>query len=77
MKFRWSYIGAKYFLLPAAGFFKLPYRVIFGLATLDSLYIYDTESMPPIAIFAGLHYAAITDIAWSVLVTYDLWLAIF
>ncbi|XP_074577446.1 chromatin assembly factor 1 subunit FAS2 [Curcuma longa] len=49
----------------SAGFFKLPYRVIFGLATLDSLYIYDTESMPPIAIFAGLHYAAITDIAWS------------
>ncbi|KAG6470193.1 hypothetical protein ZIOFF_071250 [Zingiber officinale] len=49
----------------SAGFFKLPYRVIFGLATLNSLYIYDTESMPPIAIFAGLHYAAITDIAWS------------
>ncbi|WOK94600.1 chromatin assembly factor 1 subunit [Canna indica] len=49
----------------SAGFFKLPYRVIFALATLNSLYIYDTESMPPIAIFAGLHYAAITDIAWS------------
>ncbi|URE22400.1 Chromatin assembly factor 1 subunit [Musa troglodytarum] len=49
----------------SAGFFKLPYRVIFALATLNSLYIYDTESLPPIAIFAGLHYAAITDIAWS------------
>ncbi|XP_064937645.1 chromatin assembly factor 1 subunit FAS2 homolog isoform X1 [Musa acuminata AAA Group] len=49
----------------AAGFFKLPYRVIFALATLNSLYIYDTESLPPIAIFAGLHYAAITDISWS------------
>ncbi|GLJ54099.1 hypothetical protein SUGI_1158460 [Cryptomeria japonica] len=45
--------------------FKLPYRVVFAIATLNSLYIYDTESSTPIAIFAGLHYAAITDIAWS------------
>ncbi|XP_008798986.1 chromatin assembly factor 1 subunit FAS2 homolog isoform X1 [Phoenix dactylifera] len=47
------------------GFFKLPYRVIFAVATLNSLYIYDTESVHPIAIYAGLHYAAITDVAWS------------
>ncbi|XP_060185680.1 chromatin assembly factor 1 subunit FAS2 isoform X2 [Lycium barbarum] len=45
--------------------FKLPYRLIFAVATLNSLYIYDTESVQPIAIVAGLHYAAITDIAWS------------
>ncbi|KAH9322488.1 hypothetical protein KI387_017127 [Taxus chinensis] len=45
--------------------FKLPYRVVFAIATLNSLYIYDTESSPPIAIFAGLHYAAVTDVAWS------------
>ncbi|XVE86554.1 hypothetical protein DITRI_Ditri18aG0042500 [Diplodiscus trichospermus] len=48
-----------------AGFFKLPYRLVFAVATLNSLYIYDTESVAPIAILAGLHYAAITDIAWS------------
>ncbi|KAM3708650.1 hypothetical protein ACB098_02G113200 [Castanea mollissima] len=48
-----------------AAIFKLPYRLIFAVATLNSLYIYDTESVPPIAILAGLHYAAITDIAWS------------
>ncbi|KAF3438387.1 hypothetical protein FNV43_RR21149 [Rhamnella rubrinervis] len=48
-----------------SGFFKLPYRLIFAVATLNSLYIYDTESIPPIAILAGLHYAAITDISWS------------
>ncbi|XP_006659032.1 chromatin assembly factor 1 subunit FAS2 homolog [Oryza brachyantha] len=47
------------------GFFKLPYRVIFAVATLNSLYVYDTESVAPILIHAGLHYAAITDIAWS------------
>ncbi|WCJ31592.1 Chromatin assembly factor 1 subunit FAS2 [Euphorbia peplus] len=49
----------------SAGFFKLPYRLIFAVATLNSLYIYDTESASPIAILAGLHYASITDIAWS------------
>ncbi|KAF8018945.1 hypothetical protein BT93_H3742 [Corymbia citriodora subsp. variegata] len=49
----------------SAGFFKLPYRIVFAVATLNSLYIYDTESVPPVAVLAGLHYAAITDIAWS------------
>ena len=48
----------------ADGFFKLPYRVVFAVATLNSLYVYDTESVAPILIHAGLHYAAITDIAW-------------
>ncbi|XP_042066678.1 chromatin assembly factor 1 subunit FAS2-like isoform X1 [Salvia splendens] len=45
--------------------FNLPYRLIFAVATLNSLYIYDTESIQPIVIVAGVHYAAITDIAWS------------
>ncbi|XP_027341888.1 chromatin assembly factor 1 subunit FAS2 isoform X2 [Abrus precatorius] len=49
----------------SAGLFKLPYRIIFAVATLNSLYIYDTESTSPIAILAGLHYAAVTDITWS------------
>jgi chromatin assembly factor 1 subunit B len=49
----------------ADGLFKLPYRVVFAVATLNSLYVYDTESVPPILVHAGPHYAAITDIAWS------------
>ncbi|CAK9320251.1 unnamed protein product [Citrullus colocynthis] len=51
--------------LNSAGYFKLPHRVIFAVVTLNSLYIYDTESVVPLAIMAGLHYAAITDVAWS------------
>ncbi|CAJ1937837.1 unnamed protein product [Sphenostylis stenocarpa] len=51
--------------LNSAGLFKLPYRIIFAVATLNSLYIYDTESTSPLAILAGLHYASITDITWS------------
>ncbi|KAG9155082.1 hypothetical protein Leryth_011065 [Lithospermum erythrorhizon] len=50
---------------PSTTLFKLPYRFIFAVATLDSLYIYDTESVQPIAVVAGLHYEAVTDIAWS------------
>ena len=57
----------KYFCTIAEGFFKLPYRVVFAVATFNSLYVYDTESVAPILIHAGLHYAAITDISWSVL----------
>ncbi|KAL8236057.1 hypothetical protein R6Q59_017138 [Mikania micrantha] len=45
--------------------FKLPYRLIFAVVTLNSLYVYDTEGIEPLAVLAGLHYAAITDIAWS------------
>lgn len=45
--------------------FALPYRLVFAVATLDSLIIYDTQRSGPIVIFAGIHYAAITDIAWS------------
>ncbi|CAA7034794.1 unnamed protein product [Microthlaspi erraticum] len=47
------------------GFFKLPYRLVFAIATLNSVYIYDTECVAPIAVLAGLHYAAITDVTWS------------
>ncbi|XP_051127439.1 chromatin assembly factor 1 subunit FAS2 [Andrographis paniculata] len=49
----------------SSSIFKLPYRLIFAVATLNSLYVYDTESIQPILIVAGVHYSAITDIAWS------------
>ncbi|KAG2327073.1 hypothetical protein Bca52824_009801 [Brassica carinata] len=52
------------------GFFKLPYRIVFAIATLSSVYIYDTECVAPIAVLAGLHYAAITDISWSPVASY-------
>ncbi|XP_010520378.1 PREDICTED: chromatin assembly factor 1 subunit FAS2 isoform X2 [Tarenaya hassleriana] len=48
-----------------SGFFKLPYRLVFAIGSLNSVYIYDTESVAPIAVLAGLHYAAITDMSWS------------
>ncbi|CAM6091150.1 unnamed protein product [Calypogeia fissa] len=51
--------------VPGVGAFKFPYRLVFAVATLNSVFIYDTEQSCPIAIFGGLHYAPITDLAWS------------
>ena len=46
-------------------FFDLPYRVVFAVASLHAIAVYDTSSQRPIAIVHGLHCAAITDLAWS------------
>ncbi|KAL2621233.1 hypothetical protein R1flu_001438 [Riccia fluitans] len=45
--------------------FELPYKLIFAVATLSSVFIYDTQGSSPVAVFSGLHYAPITDLAWS------------
>ncbi|KAL3680911.1 hypothetical protein R1sor_023867 [Riccia sorocarpa] len=45
--------------------FKLPYKLVFAVATLCSVFIYDTRGSSPIGVFSGLHYAPITDLAWS------------
>eukprot|EP00884_Botryococcus_braunii_P014857 jgi/Botrbrau1/23372/Bobra.0051s0024.1 len=43
----------------------LPYKMVFAIATLDSVVLYDTQSSVPLTIFGALHFANITDIAWS------------
>nr|GEV08819.1 hypothetical protein [Tanacetum cinerariifolium] len=50
--------------LSTSSSFKLPYRWIFAVATLNSLYVYGIEGVEPIAVLAILYYEAITDIAW-------------
>ena len=59
---------------PAAGrgeggqggpFSELPYRMVFAAASLDAVTVYDTCSSDPLAVITGLHYAAITDLAWA------------
>ncbi|KAG6552663.1 hypothetical protein Mapa_005610 [Marchantia paleacea] len=51
--------------LPELGCIDLPYRLVFAVATLSCVFIYDTQESCPIAVFSGLHYAPITDLAWS------------
>jgi hypothetical protein len=45
--------------------FDLPYKMIFAIGTIDSLYIYDTQSITPRFAITNIHYQAITDLAWN------------
>ena len=45
--------------------FDLPYRVVFAVCTTDTVAVYDTGADAPVAFVSGLHYATITDAAWS------------
>ncbi|KAK9344040.1 hypothetical protein V1522DRAFT_355456 [Lipomyces starkeyi] len=46
--------------------FVLPYRVIYAIATQDSVFIYDTQQTSPLCVVSNLHYATFTDLTWSV-----------
>ena len=43
---------------------QLPYRMVFAVATLDSIIVYDSESQLPLAYLEGIHFAQLTDISW-------------
>eukprot|EP00742_Colponemidia_sp_Colp-10_P008206 GILJ01008869.1.p1 GENE.GILJ01008869.1~~GILJ01008869.1.p1 ORF type:complete len:587 (+),score=106.47 GILJ01008869.1:39-1763(+) len=43
----------------------LPYRMIFAVATIDTLLLYDTQRRLPVALSAGNHYTSLSDISWS------------
>ena len=45
--------------------FNLKYRMLFAIATQDSILVYDTQRLKCVAIVTGIHYAVITDIVWS------------
>ena len=46
---------------------RLPYRMVFSIATLDSILLYDTQQTAPFGFIGNIHYAALTDVAWYVL----------
>jgi chromatin assembly factor 1 subunit B len=46
-------------------FLRLPYRLIFAIATENSLYLYDTQHLMPFAYLTGIHYSNLTDLSWS------------
>ena len=43
----------------------LSYRMIFAIVTQNSVYIFDTQNKAPLFVFSNLHYASLTDVAWS------------
>lgn len=46
--------------------FSLPYRMVYAVATQDSVLLYDTQQKTPICVVSNLHCATFTDLAWYV-----------
>ncbi|KOS18864.1 putative WD repeat-containing protein [Escovopsis weberi] len=45
--------------------FSLPYRMVYAVATQDSVLLYDTQQKTPVCVVSNLHCATFTDLAWS------------
>ncbi|GAB1597834.1 chromatin assembly factor 1 subunit B-like, partial [Argonauta hians] len=45
--------------------FCLPYRMVFAVATEDSILIYDTQQSCPFALVKNVHYHQLSDLTWS------------
>ncbi|KAG9243284.1 WD40-repeat-containing domain protein [Calycina marina] len=45
--------------------FSLPYRMIYAVATEDSVLLYDTQQQTPLCIVSNLHCATFTDLSWA------------
>lgn len=53
--------------LPSSGsVFALPYRMLFAVATMDTIVIHDTQQAGPICLLTKLHYDEFTDMSWLV-----------
>lgn len=44
--------------------FNLPYRMVYAVATQDSVLLYDTQQQTPLCIVSNLHCATFTDLTW-------------
>lgn len=44
--------------------FALPYRMLYAVATMDTIAIYDTQQAGPICLLTKLHYDEFTDLTW-------------
>ncbi|CAK7903126.1 chromatin assembly factor 1 subunit p60 [[Candida] anglica] len=45
--------------------FQLPYKMVFAVATQDSVIVYDTVNLKPLGYASNLHYSTITDLVWN------------
>ncbi|XP_028938600.1 chromatin assembly factor 1 subunit B [Ornithorhynchus anatinus] len=45
--------------------FKLPYRLVFAVASEDSVLFYDTQQNFPFGYVSNIHYHTLSDISWS------------
>ncbi|KAG8896430.1 hypothetical protein FRB99_008891 [Tulasnella sp. 403] len=52
-------------VVATASVFALPYRMLYAVATQDTIAIHDTQQAGPICLFTNLHYASFTDMSWA------------
>lgn len=45
--------------------FKLPYKMIYAVATQDSIFIYDTQHLQALGTISSVHYRILTDLSWN------------
>jgi len=45
--------------------FCLPYRMVFAVASEDTVLIYDTQQTIPVGLLRNIHYHQISDLSWS------------
>lgn len=45
--------------------FQLPYRMVYAIATLNSVILYDTQCQHSIGLVEDTHFAELTDLSWS------------
>ena len=50
---------------PEGAWTDLPHRNVFAILTVDGIFIYDSAHAHPLTVAHGLHYANMTDAAWS------------
>ncbi|GBE83335.1 hypothetical protein SCP_0503830 [Sparassis crispa] len=51
--------------IATASIFSLPYRMLYAVATMDTVAIYDTQQAGPVCLLTKLHYDEFTDMSWS------------
>ena len=44
--------------------FALPYRMVYAVATSNSVVLYDTQQEEPFARISQIHYIGLTDLTW-------------
>ncbi|XP_073767896.1 chromatin assembly factor 1 subunit B isoform X1 [Danio rerio] len=52
-------------LKPVANTFNLPYRLVFAVASEDSIFFYDTQQTLPFGYVSNIHYHTLSDLSWS------------
>lgn len=49
---------------PLPNIFQLPYRMVFAVASEDSIFLYDTQQTLPFGLVSNVHYHTLSDLTW-------------